>query len=104
MSAAGFRDISPRNRSRPGPRPGRLGVVASENRRMKPTSHSAAATLLHKWHEAQREHHRACRERIALIRQRHQELLEIVGYYQGLQAAYLHLRRLRPLDDAARSG
>ena len=71
---------------------------------MTPTLASAASTFLIEWHEAQRERERACRERLALIAKRHQELLEIVGYYQGLQAAYLHLRRLRPLDDAARSG
>ena len=69
---------------------------------MTPTSHSDAATLLRHRHDAQRDRGRVCRERLALIRQRHQELLEIVGYYQGLQAAYQHLRRLRPLDGIAR--
>ena len=78
-------------------------VPAADNPPMPPPSHSAAATLLRKRHEAQREQGRACRERLALIRQRHQELFEIVGFYQGLQAAYLHLRRLRPLDGAAQS-
>ena len=56
------------------------------------------------WDEAQREHERVCRERLVLIAQRHQELLEILGYYQGLQAAYAHLRRLRPLDGLTQSG
>jgi len=64
---------------------------------------SAASTLLVKWDEAQREHERVCRERLVLMAQRHQELLEIVGYYQGLEAAYAHLRRLRPLDGYTQS-
>jgi hypothetical protein len=63
----------------------------------------AASTLLVKWHEAQREHERVCRERLALMAQRHQELLDIVGFYQGLAAAYAHVRRLRPLDGVAPS-
>lgn len=67
---------------------------------MTPTLASAASTFLIEWHEAQRERERACRERVALIAQRHQELLEIVGYYQGL-AAYAHVRRLRPLEVVA---
>jgi len=75
-----------------------------KNRGVTPTLVSAASTLLVKWDEAQREHERVCRERRVLIAQRHQELLEIVGYYQGLQAAYAHLRRLRPLDGVTQSG
>ena len=75
-----------------------------ENRCVTPTLGSAASTLLVKWDEAQREHERVCRERLVLIAQRHQELLEIVGYYQGLQAAYAHLRRLRPLEGVTQSG
>ena len=70
---------------------------------MSPTLDSAASTLLAKWDEAQREHERVCRERLVLMAQHHQELLEIVGYYQGLAAAYAHLRRLRPLDGVPRS-
>ena len=73
-------------------------VRGRENRGVTPTLGSAASTFLVQWDEAQREHERVCRERLVLIAQRHQELLEIVGYYQGLQAAYAHLRRLRPLD------
>ena len=59
---------------------------------------SAAATVFMKLVEAQSAQQLACRERLALIAQRHRELLEIVGYYEGLQAAYEHLRRIRPLD------
>lgn len=59
---------------------------------------SAASTIFAKWGEAQCARQQACRERMALIAQRHRELLEIVGYYEGLQAAYEHLRRIRPLD------
>ena len=65
---------------------------------MTTTLGSAATTLLVKWNEAQREHARVCRERRLPMAQRHQELLEIVGYYQGLAAAYAHLRRLLPLE------
>ena len=61
---------------------------------------SAASTLLAKWDEAQRAHQQMCRERLELIAQRHRELLELVGYYEGLQTAYEHLRRMRPLDEA----
>ena len=75
-----------------------------KNRCVTPTFASAAGTLLVQWDEAQREHERVCRERLVLMAQRHQELLEIVGYYQGLQAAYAHLRRLRPLDGVTQSG
>ena len=70
---------------------------------MTSTLGSAASTLLVKWDEAQREHERVCRERLVLMAQRHAELLEIVGYYQGLEAAYAHLRRLRPLDGYTQS-
>lgn len=60
---------------------------------------SAASTIFAKWDEAQRAHQQMCRERLALIAQRHHELLEVVGYYEGLQSAYEHLRRMSPLDE-----
>ena len=65
---------------------------------MSPALASAAATIFTKLAEAQCAQQQACRERLALIAQRHREVLEIVGYYEGLQAAYEHLRRIRPLD------
>jgi hypothetical protein len=60
---------------------------------------SAASIIFEKWDEAQRAHQQVCRERLELIAQRHRELLEVIGYYEGLQAAYEHLRRMSPLDE-----
>lgn len=68
---------------------------------MSPALRSAASTIFAKWGEAQSAHQEVCRERLAVIAQRHRELLDIVGYYEGLQAAYEHLRRIRPLDAGA---
>jgi len=62
---------------------------------------SAAGTLLAKWDDAQRAHQQVCRDRLALIAQRHRELLELVGYYEGVQLAYERLREMRsPAEDA----
>jgi hypothetical protein len=60
---------------------------------------SAASTIFAKWDEAQREHQQVCRERLEVIAQRQRELLEVVGFYEGMQAVYEHLRRMSPLDE-----
>jgi len=56
---------------------------------------SRSRPLKQAWEEAQREHARVSRERAAAIAERHQELLEVVGYYQALERAFAHLQNLR---------